>query len=74
MTPEKKWKSYSPAKGAGKKLSDMSFFELSVVSVMPDDVYHEIKKRIELALTYLEDGAVHTSGDVLRSLTGGKKL
>jgi hypothetical protein len=72
--PGKKRKPYNPAKGTGKELSDMSFFELSVVSVMPDDVYREVKRRIELALTCLEDGAIHASGDILRSLVGGMKL
>jgi hypothetical protein len=46
-------------------LEAMNLFELSVISVMPDDVYYEIKNRIELALTYLEDGAVNTARDIL---------
>jgi hypothetical protein len=52
----------------------MNLFELSVISVMPDDVYHEIKRRIELALMLLEDGAIHTSKDILQSFVGGMKL
>jgi hypothetical protein len=45
----------------------MSLFELSVISVMPEDVYQEINSRISLALTYLEDGAINSSMNILRS-------
>jgi hypothetical protein len=72
---EKKQKSDSPEKGKSKDLSNISLFELSIISVMPNDVYHEIKKRIELALAYLEDGAVNTAKDILRTFQiskGGK--
>jgi hypothetical protein len=44
----------------------MNLFELSVISAMPDDVYDEIKRRIGLALTYLEDGATNTATIILR--------
>ncbi|MDR1250897.1 MAG: hypothetical protein LBK62_01895 [Treponema sp.] len=44
----------------------MNFFELSVISAMPDDVYDEIKRRIGLALTYLEDEATNTATIILR--------
>jgi hypothetical protein len=54
-------------------LEAISLFELSVISVMPDDVYHNIRKRIELALTYLEDGAINTARGILQSFTGGIK-
>jgi len=30
------------------KLSDMGLFELSIMALMPDDVFKELKKRIEL--------------------------
>jgi Lar family restriction alleviation protein len=51
-----KKKQESCASQGAKALSGLNLFELSIVSVMPEDVYHEIKKRIELALTCLEDG------------------
>jgi hypothetical protein len=63
----KKRKPSNPANGRVKKLSDMGLFELSIISVMPRDVYREIKKRIELARTYLEDRAVNTAKDILRT-------
>jgi hypothetical protein len=58
-----------------KPLQEMSLFELSVISVMPRDVFGEIKSRLELALTYLEDGAPNTAKDILERFlnTGGKR-
>jgi hypothetical protein len=50
----------------GKKFSEMNLFELSIVSAMPSDVYNEIRRRTELALTYLEDGAVNTAAAILQ--------
>ena len=39
-----------------EKLFDMGLFELSIHSLMPCDVYHELRKRIELIKTSLENG------------------
>jgi len=36
------------------ELSKMGLFELSIESLMPTDVYHELKKRIELIRTILK--------------------
>jgi hypothetical protein len=68
--PLKDWREEQVKKGG---LEVMSLFELSLISVMPHDVYQEIKNRISLALTYLEDGAINTSGDILRSFLRGVK-
>jgi hypothetical protein len=61
----KKQKPNKPANDRG--LSGMSLFELSIISVMPRDVYHEIKERIELALMSLESGTVDTARNILRN-------
>jgi hypothetical protein len=66
--PLKDWRKERVKRG---DLEVMSLFELSVISVMPDDVYQEIKSRISLALTYMEDGALNASGEILRSFIGG---
>jgi hypothetical protein len=50
----------------GKKESEMNLFELSIVSAMPVGIYGEIRNRVELALTYLEDGAGNTAASILR--------
>jgi hypothetical protein len=52
-------------KGRYAPLSGMNFFELSVISVMPRDVYTEIRNRLNLVLTYLEDCAPNTAKDIL---------
>jgi hypothetical protein len=46
-------------------LSEMSFFALSVISVMPRDVYREIKDRLTVALMCLEDGDPNTAKNIL---------
>jgi hypothetical protein len=48
-----------------KPLREMNFFELSVISVMPHDIYREIKDRMTLVETYLDDGAPNTAKDIL---------
>jgi hypothetical protein len=50
----------------GKKISKMNLFELSIISAMPGDIHREIRKRLDLALMYLEDGAEHTAANILR--------
>jgi glycerate-2-kinase len=50
----------------GKKFSEMNLFELSIVSAMTSDVYGAIRRQVELALTYLEDGATNTAAAVLQ--------
>ncbi|MDR1587275.1 MAG: hypothetical protein LBS57_07465 [Treponema sp.] len=50
----------------GKKVPEMNLFELSIVGAMPSDVYREIRKQTELALTYLEDGAANTAAAILQ--------
>jgi hypothetical protein len=55
-----------------KELSAMNLFELSVIGVMPRDIYHEIRSLMGLALTYLEDGAVQTSKAILQEFLGDK--
>jgi hypothetical protein len=52
---------------SGKKIPDMNLFELSIAGIMPSDIYNSIKARISLAVDYLEDGAVNTSLDILRT-------
>jgi hypothetical protein len=42
-----------------------TLFELSVLSVMPMNVYKEIKERMELVQIYLEDGAYKTALEIL---------
>jgi hypothetical protein len=49
-----------------------NLFDLSVIAVMPRDVYEEIKKRVGLALYLLEDGAPNTAADILKGLLGDK--
>jgi len=38
------------------KLTELGLFELSICALMPDDVFREIKKRLELARTFLRAG------------------
>jgi hypothetical protein len=52
----------------GKTVREMDFFEMHLVSFMPVEIYREIKERLSLALTYLEDGAVNTAKDILRRM------
>jgi hypothetical protein len=61
--------------GRYKPLHEMSLFELSISSVMPRDVYSEIRRRLELALIYMGDGAPNTAKDILERFlnTGGKR-
>ncbi|MDR1230721.1 MAG: hypothetical protein LBK61_04900 [Spirochaetaceae bacterium] len=66
--PLKDWREERVKKG---DVEAMNLFELSVISVMPDDVYYEIKGRIELALTCLDNGSICASREILRSFIGG---
>ena len=43
-----------------------TLFEMSLISAMPGDVYKEIKERMELVETYLEDGACITALSILK--------
>jgi len=53
------------------ELSRMGLFELSIESLMPTDVYHELKKRIELIQTLLRKNnfkqALEIVNDLLKS-------
>jgi len=62
------------------KLSDMGLFELSMRALMPDDVFREIKRRLELVKTFLEGGKPKKALDIVKYLLanpqetiGGKK-
>jgi hypothetical protein len=48
----------------------MNLPALAVFGEIPVEIYDEIKEQVELALTYLEDGASHTAADVLRQFLG----
>ena len=52
-----------------------NLFELSLVGVIPRDVYGAIKDRIGLALIYLDDGAQNTAIEILKEFlcVGGEK-
>jgi DNA-directed RNA polymerase subunit RPC12/RpoP len=60
--------------GRDKTLRDMTLFDLSVIGVMPRDVFAEIEDRLNLALTYLEAGDPDTAKDILWNFLnrGGK--
>jgi hypothetical protein len=49
-----------------KKISEMDLLELAAFSSMPANVHQEIERQADLALLYLEDGAVHTAAAILR--------
>jgi ASC-1-like (ASCH) protein len=66
--PLKDWRAERVKKG---DLEVMNLLELSVISVMPEDVYEEIKKRISLALMLMEDGAIYSSREILLSFLRG---
>jgi hypothetical protein len=49
-----------------KKESEMNLFELSITNAIPSGVYMEIRNRLDVVLTYLEDGAHNTAATILR--------
>jgi hypothetical protein len=50
------------------ELSDMNLFELSMRSLMPNDAYHELKRRIELIQSLLKKCKLLTALEVVNSL------
>jgi len=50
------------------ELPDMGLFELSIHSLMPCDVYREIKRRLELVKTFLEANEINKALAVVEYL------
>jgi len=50
------------------ELSDMGLFELSIRALMPCDVFKEIRRRIELTRSLLEEGKPDAALVVIKSL------
>jgi len=50
------------------ELSDMGLFELSIKALMPTDVFHELKRRIELIKTLLKKNNLKQALEVVNDL------
>jgi len=62
-----------PGKKENLNLSEMCFFELSVISVMDENVFKEIKKRMNQILALLEDGDSKSAMKILRQFLGAPR-
>jgi len=49
---------------------EANFFELSVIGIMPKDVYEAIRERLGLVLHYIESGWNDSAIDILNEFLG----